>query len=65
MTIQLDLPDDLRPSILQLQGDLKAQKNVGIYSQEKTIIYMLRRYKELSEENVSLRKQLEELQKSG
>lgn len=45
--LKLELPEDLKAFVLKVQGDIKSQKCLGKYSQQKTIIRMIRDYKDL------------------
>jgi hypothetical protein len=40
-----DLPEDVKKYILQVQGETKSKKGISQYSQEKTIIQIIREHK--------------------
>lgn len=43
------MPDDVREYVLLLQGQIKSKKKLGKYSQQQTIITIIREHKELKE----------------
>lgn len=42
--LKLELPEDVKSFVLKMQGEIKSKKGVGKYSQQKTIVTMLRDY---------------------
>ena len=49
----LDMPKDLRKFILEEQGKIKAEKNIGKFSIHLTIWKLLRELKEIRDKNAS------------
>lgn len=41
------IPEDLAKFILKIQGDIKAKKGTGTYSQGQAILHIIREYKVL------------------
>lgn len=49
--ITLTMPADIRQYVLELQGKMKASKGLGHYSQQHTILHIIREHKELTDES--------------
>jgi hypothetical protein len=47
--LKLDMPEDLKAFVLKVQGEVKSKKCLGKYSQQKTILHIIKEYKELRE----------------
>lgn len=48
-TLRLDVPSDLHSYILQVQGNIKSQKGIGKYSQQRVILTIIKEHKEFKE----------------
>ena len=46
--LNLEMPEDVRKYILKVQGDIKAKKGIGKYSQQQTIIAIIREHQQLA-----------------
>lgn len=42
------MPEDLKAYVLKVQGEIKAKKCLGKYSQQKTILHIIKEHKELN-----------------
>lgn len=47
--ITLNMPAEIRQYVLQFQGEMKASKGLGHYSQQQAILSIIREHKEHSE----------------
>lgn len=55
MIITIDLPQDARAHVLACQAQTRIEKNIGQYSQEKTIVAIILQHKELQDELTRLK----------
>lgn len=46
-TLKLEIPPDIFTYVLKIQGEIKSQKGVGKYSQQKVILSIIKEHKEL------------------
>lgn len=46
-TLKLEIPPDIFTYVLKIQGEIKSQKGVGKYSQQKAILSIIKEHKEL------------------
>lgn len=47
--LNFEMPKDIRNYVLNIQNSIKKKKNVKLYSQQLTIVQIIREHKELSE----------------
>ena len=45
-TLKLDVPPDIHSYVLKIQGDIKSKKGLGKYSQQKTILTIIKEHQE-------------------
>lgn len=63
MKTNYDLPEEIQRYIYDYQGKMKALKNMSFYSLDKAIAAIIREHKELTDENIRLRQEIEALKR--
>lgn len=57
--VTIDLPTEVWEYVGDYQQKIKKEKRIGHYSQAHAILAIIREHKELTEENMQLRSQIE------
>ena len=42
-----EIPEEITSFVLKTQGNIKSKKKIGKFSQSKTVIYIIREYKKI------------------
>jgi hypothetical protein len=59
--INLEMPEEVEKYVRDFQGKKKGEANIAAYSLQKAIFAIIKEHKQLTEDNLKLRQEIEKL----